>query len=215
MSKVKRIVGLFAVLLLAVLIVACNSGEQTPAVDTPGLADDTSAPQQEQQQEVLPEGGWSELIAPDGRTLTVMISEHALQPIRDMAPAQEEIYRQTGIRLNFEAFPGGVYAERLNILLATGQLPDIVQLINMDNVNNFYDAEIFLPLMQFSDLMPNFMDVWYSDPNLPMILRGPERELFAFPVIRANESRGGYGPVYVQICWKGITCPYPQPGNKL
>ena len=198
MSKVKqRMTVLVAALLLVVLLVACGTAEQ-PAVEPrepAPIATPPAATNQQNESQNEPQDEGPTLISPVERTLTVMISEHALQPIRNMAPAQEEILRQTGIRLEFEAFPGGVYAERLNILLATAQLPDIVQLINMDNVNNFYDAEIFLPLMQYSHLMPNFMDVWYSDPNLPMILRGPDRELFAFPVIRANESRGGYGPV--------------------
>ncbi|MCL2571170.1 MAG: extracellular solute-binding protein [Defluviitaleaceae bacterium] len=192
MSKTKRMTVLAAIMLLAVVMFAACGGAEEPAI-TPATPTPTVDAGGDQQETDEPEV--STLISPDERTLTIMISEHSLQPIRDMAPAQEEILRQTGIRINFEAFPGGVYSERLNILLATGQLPDIVQLEGMANINNFYDAEIFLPLMQFSHLMPNFMEIWYSDPNLPMILRGPDRELFAFPVIRANEARGGYGPV--------------------
>jgi len=178
MSKTKKLLLVIALISILAILAACNNADSNGGSGS-GVA-------------IAGQEGW---LVENERTLNVLISEHALQPIRNMAPAQEEILRQTGIRLNFEAFPGGVYAERLSILLATGQIPDIVQLINMANVNDFYDAEIFLPLMQFSHLMPNFMELWHQDPNFPMLLRGPERELFAFPVIRANESRGGYGPV--------------------
>ena len=78
-------------------------------------------------------------------TITFMRSEHPSSPINPDAPVYQAIREHTGIDLQIEAIPGGDFNAKVQLLLGTAQLPDIMR-ITQRQVNDFADAGVFLPL---------------------------------------------------------------------
>ena len=127
------------------------------------------------------------------RVIKVMFSEHPNQPVKNFAPAQQEIFKKTNIKLEFEAVPSSNYTDKKKILLATNNLPDILS-IGKQDINDFASVGVFLPLMNYVQKdMPVFKKMWDSIPDLKVLLL--ENELYGFPIIARNEAKNGFGPV--------------------
>ena len=78
-------------------------------------------------------------------TITFMRSEHPSSPINPDAPVYQAIREHNNIDLQIEAIPGGDFNAKVQLLLGTAQLPDIMR-ITQRQVNDFADAGVFLPL---------------------------------------------------------------------
>ena len=127
------------------------------------------------------------------RVLKVMFGEHPNQPVKNFAPAQQEIFKKTNIKLDFEIVPSSNYEDKKKILLATNNLPDIIK-INKNDVNDYGKTGIFLPLMDYvNNDMVHFKEKWDSIPDLIKVTL--DGELYGFPVIARNEAKNGFGPV--------------------
>ena len=61
-------------------------------------------------------------------TITYMRSEHPSSPINPDAPVYQAIREHTGIDLQIEAIPGGDFNAKVQLLLGTAQLPDIMRI---------------------------------------------------------------------------------------
>ncbi|TBL80108.1 extracellular solute-binding protein [Paenibacillus thalictri] len=128
------------------------------------------------------------------RTVKVMFAESPSQKVNNGSPIQNEIARLMNIRLEYEPIAASNYGEKKKILLATGHLPDIVQIEKQD-VNDFASSGVFLPLMDYMNrgLMPNFKKQWDALPDLKRLT--VDGELYGFPAIARNEAKNGFGPV--------------------
>ena len=78
-------------------------------------------------------------------TVVYMRGEHPSSPISMDAPVYQEIRRRTGVNVQIEALPGSDYNAKVQLLLGTAQLPDIMR-ITQRQVNDFADSGVFLPL---------------------------------------------------------------------
>jgi len=93
-------------------------------------------------------------------TVTYMRSEHPSSPMSQDAPVFQEIQRKTGITVKLEVVPGSDFDTKANLMLGTGQIPDIMRLRSR-TVNSYADSGVFLPL---NDPIKN------GAPNLQAIL---------------------------------------------
>jgi putative aldouronate transport system substrate-binding protein len=127
-------------------------------------------------------------------TIRVLMSDAAVQPIRNYAPAQQEIFRKTDIKLNYEIVPFSSYDDKKNVLLSTNNWPDIAY-VKSEDVTAYASTGIFQPLMQYVNekTMPNFYQFWKKYPEMRKYMIN--NELYVFPVIQRGESANGYGPV--------------------
>lgn len=172
-------------ILLVVVTAACSSNNSSGANDSaPSTGSNTGGA----------DSSDSGKISSKVREVTVTFPEHPNQPIKDTAPVQQEILKRTNIKLKFETVPNSNYSDKKNILLATNNLPDIIQ-IDRNDVNNYASNGIFLPLLQYVEegKMPNFKKFWDEYPDLVKLTS--EGELYGFPAIGRNEMANGFGPV--------------------
>lgn len=184
----KSYVKVATLILCLVLALSLISG----CAKTPDNSSNNSnnQPTTSQQTDNVNEG--SNKISEKERILTVMFSENPNQPVKNFAPAQQEIYNKTNIKLEFEVVPSSNYEDK-KILLATNNLPDILK-INKSDVNDYANSGIFLPLMDYvNNDMVHFKEKWDSIPDLIKITL--DGELYGFPVIARNEAKNGFGPV--------------------
>ncbi|MDF2958615.1 MAG: transporter substrate-binding protein [Paenibacillus sp.] len=148
------------------------------------------------------------------REVVVTFQEHPNQPVKNMAFVQQEILKQTNIKLKFETVPNSNYNDKKKMLLATNNLPDIIQ-IDMADVNNFGSVGVFLPLLQYMNkgLMPNFKKFWDQYPDMHKMTAGGE--LYGFPAIGRNELKNGFGPVIRTDLLQKHNLPIPKTADEL
>ena len=128
-------------------------------------------------------------------TVSVLLMDSPMQPLKNFAPAQQEIFKKTNIKLDYQIVPSSSYKDKKSILLGTNNFPDIVYLQNMDDIVTYGSSGIFEPLLQYvnEETMPNFYKFWSQYPEMKKFLL--EGELYVFPVVARDESANGFGPV--------------------
>lgn len=126
------------------------------------------------------------------RTLTVLMTDSPTQPLKNYAPAQQEIFKKTNIKLEYQIVPSSNYNDKKNILLASNNMPDIAYISSADIVQ-YGSTGIFLPLKSYIDKMPNFKKFWSQYPDMSKYLVGGE--LYAFQVVARDETANGFGPI--------------------
>lgn len=176
-SKRKSLKASLALTLgVAALLAACSDKPETGAAGTNA------------------EGTPPNAVTDKVREVKVTFPEHPNQPVKDMAPVQAEILKRTNIKLKFETVPTSNYNDKKKTLLATNNLPDIIQ-IDMSDVNNFASVGVFLPVLSYVNegKMPNFKKFWDQYPDLVKLTANGE--LYGFPAIGRNELANGFGPV--------------------
>ncbi len=127
-------------------------------------------------------------------TIRLLLSDSATQPLKNYAPAQQEIFERTGVKLDYEIVPFSTYDDKKNILLATNNWPDIAY-IKVEDVATYAPSGIFQPLSQYVNErdMPNFYKFWQEYPEMKKYLL--DGELYVLPVIQREEAANGFGPV--------------------
>jgi putative aldouronate transport system substrate-binding protein len=137
-------------------------------------------------------GGDPGKISPQSRTVTVLISDNASQPIKNDALAQQAIFEKTNIKIDFQIVPGSNFNDKRNALLATNQIPDISPM-SAREVAQYSPTGILLAMTRYIDSMPNFKRFWDAIPDLKKSMIGGD--LYGFQLVCRNEATNGFGPV--------------------
>ncbi len=165
----------------------------------------------------LQEGGFD----PTGKlvsqptTIRVMLRDSVSQPLKNYAPAQQEIFKETGVKLDYEIIPSASYDEKKNILFSTNNWPDIAFIPSKKDLASYAQTGIFLPLTQYVNEkdMPNFFKLWNQYPDMHNYLVGGE--LYAFPVVQGDKGANGFGPVIRVDLLEKNNLPVPQTFDEL
>ena len=104
----------------------------------------------------------------------------------------KKIVDETGINLEFIASSGADSVERLNVLLSTGDYPDLIirpssgttYYLTMSDMAFYAKEGIFIPLDQYDPMsFPNIKAAFDEYPAFNDILRGPDGKLYALPTV--------------------------------
>ena len=216
-KNVKRIAGaLAAVMMMAVVATGCgNQGvsvEETSKVT--GSEKETSkvASSEEESTEQTTNSSW---VSEKPIEVSVMVAEHPNQAILNDAPAHEEIFKKTNVKLDFQTVPQADYAEKKNVVLASNNFADIIYLSGSGDLATYGTEGLFEPLMQYvnEETMPNFYKLWQENPELQKYL--VDGELYGFPKIKRNESAAGTGPVIRMDLLEENNIPVPGTWDEL
>lgn len=191
-SMKATLVALGASMLLSVPVFAQGSKEAAPAAQTESVAQDASGK-----------------LSPNPVTIRVMMMDHPNQPCKNYGPAQQEIFKRTNVKLDYEIIPYSSFDEKKSVLLATNNWPDIGY-IRASDIPTYANTGIFEPLMQYVNEkdMPNFYKFWQKFPDMKKYLVGGE--LYAFPVVQREETANGFGPVMRTDLLQKANLPVPQ-----
>lgn len=126
------------------------------------------------------------------RTLTILMTDSPTQPLKNYAPAQQEIFKKTNIKLEYQIVPSSNFDDKKNILLASNNMPDIAYIKPAD-VAQYGPTGIFLPLKNYIDKMPNYKKFWNQYTDMSKYLVGGE--LYALQVVAREETANGFGPI--------------------
>lgn len=95
------------------------------------------------------------VLAEEPITLTVQRSEHASFTYSMDQPVIAELEKRLGINIEIQAFSGSDYTTKLNLQLATDDLPDIT-CSTYTNLANYVPEGLFVNLSDYMDQLPNY-----------------------------------------------------------
>jgi putative aldouronate transport system substrate-binding protein len=187
MSKVSRTLCLLLGVILSTSLLGCST-KKTDTMETPATATDIK----HSEELVLP-------ISKDGITLKYWTGLHreTSKIVTDLSEHEvvKEIEKRTGIDLQFLHPPVGQAQEQLNLMVASGDLPDIIK-----NNFSFYKGgpEAAMKdgiLINMNDLInkyaPNFKKIINSDPKLAKAVKSDNGTIIYFgAIIVPPEMRG-------------------------
>jgi ABC-type glycerol-3-phosphate transport system substrate-binding protein len=134
----KRLAVGLSVVITAALFAGCSKTDET----NDGMQPNNS-PALEGDMATWPDAEFSVLVGS---------ADHQVAP--DDAPILKQVYDQTKVRLKLEVPPSNV-EEKLNIMLASGEYPEVMVIYNPSIAQKFIDAGHFIPL---DDLLDQYGD---------------------------------------------------------
>ncbi|MDL2318342.1 extracellular solute-binding protein [Eubacteriales bacterium OttesenSCG-928-A19] len=109
----------------------------------------------------------------------------------DNNPVLEAIEQAANVKLDIELPPINNYTDRLNIIMASGEMPDIVHVQNMnDSYFKWAEEGLLIPLDDYLDQMPNVMANTTAE-QLQAGLVTSTGKLHALPRPHAENSHSG------------------------
>lgn len=196
------------------MLAGCSSGTSAPTEGTKATTGETTATAAGSSAETPTEAEKSSKISDKELTVSVLMTDSPTQPLINYAPAQQEIFRRTNIKLDYQIVPSSSYKDKKNILLGTNNFPDLVY-VTMDDVTSYGPTGIFEPLTQYinEETMPNFYKFWQEYPEMQKYCL--DGELYMFPVVAREETANGAGPVIRTDLLEENNIPIPQTFDEL
>ncbi len=135
-------------------------------------------------------------LSPEPVTLNLMVYEHASAPWMENPVVIQEIFEKTNIKLNLQVVPQSDYTTKLNVLLSTNQMPDIVKTVvgGYGLIKTYASSGIFLNLNDYMQYAPNYSKLYAEDKNLAMY--DFEGATYGF-VLYSDPSNIAQGPALV------------------
>ena len=90
------------------------------------------------------------------------------------------------MQLIFEPVPQLGYDEKKNALLATANIPDVIQ-VRSNDIQQFARSGIFLPISDYLDQMPNFAAEIAGRPDIDTLR--VDGKLYGFPILENQRIR--------------------------
>ncbi|UUZ86270.1 extracellular solute-binding protein [Paenibacillus sp. P26] len=100
---------------------------------------------------------------------------------------------------------GGAAAQKLNTMIASGDLPDVVWLERSGDVEKLRAADMLVPLDDYINKYPN-LKKWLGEAGLNM-LRASDGKIYGFPNWYTNRPNGNAGYVVNKKIYKELGSP--------
>ncbi|TDF98705.1 extracellular solute-binding protein [Paenibacillus piri] len=160
----------------AIALTACTSGGSTDLKQTaPGGAAMPATSGKE---------GW---IVDKETELTVFMQEHPSFPVKSFADSAflKYILDKTGIKLNIMSVPDGdAYKQKLNLILNSNDLPDIIWNSNNDaNINSLGEKGAFLAYDDYLSKLPDIKNTLDQYPDIRKTIAANNNKLYIMPRI--------------------------------
>lgn len=116
----------------------------------------------------------------------------------------QKAIEETGIQIEWITVPSSSAAERIQMMLAGNELPDVFWTgIDRSHVLQFIDYDMFMPVEDLIDqYMPNLQSIYQQRPEYKALSVSPDGHIYGFP--RVEEMNGLVmtpGAVYVYQPW--------------
>jgi len=217
----RLLMAALAIIMVGTLLVACsskdnnaNKGESPAASNSPSATTEASANQQGE------EGGAATYPLNTDKTLTywgeLTGNLVGVKATHDEVPFFQEWQKVTGVKLNFIAPPSGQAKEALNILLASGDLPDIIEYNFLSDFPGGPEKAIADGyILRLNDLIdqhaPNLKKFLQENPDIDKMVKTDNGSYYAFPFIRGDEYlRVFQGPIIRKDWLDELGLPVPE-----
>lgn len=132
------------------------------------------------------------------------------------APFFQDWQKRTGVKLKFTAPPSGQAKEALNVMLASGDLPDMIEFNFLNDYPGGPEKAIADGyILKLNDLIdqyaPNLKKFLQEHPDIDKMVKTDNGSYYAFPFIRGDEYlRVFQGPIVRQDWLDELGLPVPE-----
>lgn len=202
--KSKALPALLASVLIVLLIVGCTQGNQDSGGQTPssGSSSESSSGNSGNSDNSGSSDGSGNSSGGSGSSepdvITMFIRERWAGVSYDNFSVQY-IQDKTNTKWDITAVPGSELSQKLNVLLASGAKPDILQFTTDNDELQYAQAGILLPLNEYLDQWPNLKK--FGNGGIWDVMTHPDGNIYAIPIRDNMESAIGWvdtAPIYRQ-----------------
>lgn len=113
--------------------------------------------------------------------------------------AVQEMDAKTNLNIEWVDIPVASWTEQVNIMLASGNLPDAFCGGNVDIMQNI---ELFLPLEEYIEkYAPAIMEMLTEDPRIKAAITAPDGSIYCLPTNMDNPSHSVDGLLWINKPW--------------
>lgn len=148
---------------------ASNTNANSNSEQTPGNMQETNDGNEEQQQPL------------ENITLTALLDSNATFPYDKAWPVWDMIEEQTGVTLDVQV-PSGTLSESLSLVIASGNMPDLMYMHSRKNDSNKYGQQGALAnILDYLHLMPNLKAWMEQYPEEAKAAIAADGNMYMFP----------------------------------
>ncbi|REE69731.1 putative aldouronate transport system substrate-binding protein [Paenibacillus taihuensis] len=122
--------------------------------------------------------------APEELKLKVVIPHFGGDPTGTVVEQQYEkeieAYMGTKVSIEWTRIPWGEYREKTQIMLTSGDIPDVMLVLGNDNIVKYGEQGLFLDLNKYAENTPNYSTFVDATDNKEQYLMTDNDQLFAF-----------------------------------
>lgn len=127
------------------------------------------------------EGNPSTRISDELVEITIMRDDSDTQPLSNDALKWGHIEKLLNVRVNLQTPPKADYTDKKQVLIATGDMPDIM-MVSSDDVKKWAREGVFVNLSERKEDMPNMFAVLATNPGYAMLT--VDSDFYGAPVIQ-------------------------------
>ena len=173
----KGIALLCSAVLATSLFAGCSSGSSSAAA--PGSSSSASASVSNSESGPL----FSEPV-----TFSMLIPSHASWPFQDDWYVIDLVKEYTNVDFNITSVDTEGFSEKLNLTMASGELPDLIYLVGNAAVQQYGPQGAFINILDYIDQMPNFK-AWYEEnTQYALNFMSADGALYQFPEQGVDET---------------------------
>ncbi len=192
--KKRFISSILVIAMIASLFAGCSNSKSSET----SKADPTEAPKTEATtDETTPTeestygdtGGLTLPLVDEPTTVTWML-QSTVQGLNDK-DVIKEIEKRTGIKLDILSYPAASYADKLNITLASGSLPDIITGSSFSEVNKLGGQGAFVAINEYLDKLPNFKSLYVDNEENNWVMKSysdDKNNIYTWPIYGLNRD---------------------------
>lgn len=188
----KRISVVLVLSLLITLLAACggsggNSATENGVKNEPAnTANSTNAPAVDVTDQYGDTGGIKLPIVDKPTTITWMLVSET--PVNGKM-IQKEIEKRTGITVDFQAYSGATYQEKLRVTVGSGKLPDIFHGLKTPELNEIGKLNGVVAINDYADMLPNFSRLYVEENPWVFSSYGDENgKIYSWPIYNMNRA---------------------------
>ena len=165
---IKKVVTLFLVLAMVILMMAgCGAG----STSNPATNAASSVPETKAAEPVV---------------LDFFAYQHPNWPLNDDTPVLQEIAKKTGVKIHWIPGPDQNYNDKLNIVMVSGDLPDLMSM-EVAQLNNYGSKGAFLDMGELAEkYAPNVKK--FMTPEAIMAVLSSDRKYYGIPLDMGNQQ---------------------------
>jgi len=196
--KLLSVVLVFALVLTLLAACSGNANEGGSAAESPPAAteqpkdsgSEAPAPAEEDTSALYGDTGGLKLPLVDKPTTIKILASSDASNLNDKWVVKE-IEKRTGVKLDIEFYSTATYADKLKVVLASGNLPDIIHGPRVAEINDLGAKGAFAPINDYLDQLPNFRALYAENPENDWVMKSYSDDsgnLYTWPIYGLNRE---------------------------
>lgn len=190
MKKTKKMLALsLALTVLAASASGCSSNSSSTGTQAQGT---TAPPQQTTAGTVQTENTAADItggkLFAEPVELSMLIPSHPSWPYQEDWYVQKMVQEETNVSLKVTAVPNDGFTDKVNLTMASGQLPDLIYFIGNAAINQYAPQGAFVNILDHLDSMPNFKKWYEENQDFALNYLSADGGLYQFPEMGVDET---------------------------